>query len=287
MRTALKRLVHTAVLVVAGASVLGAPAPAVGADALALKWTKGQTLKYRISTQTATMQVMGRNEQKSKMSAVMDLALEVKDVGSDGAATMEAKYIAVKGEVEDTAGTKRAYDSSKKPGEPGNDPEFARTMQMLDKPFSVVMEPSGKVRDLKGLSEIVGAPPGSEEGLRLAFEQTFFVLPEKPAAVGDTWSRGATMGLVRSEAVYTYRGTADKVATLDMDVKFTLPEAEMQGMRYELQPGSKGVGVVAFDTEAGQIKHAEATVNLGVKVIGMQGEGAQSQEMKMSLDRLQ
>lgn len=249
------------------------------------KWTKGETLRYRISQQTVSE--MSGLPGVGSMSVTMDMLQEVTltavDVDAAGKATLEYRTTRIKATTSTPMG-QNTYDSAA-PGAPG-DAATARVGQtlgaMIDKPITLVMAPTGKVERVQGVSAImkealkdtpqlpITGASGldgmmSDEAMQALWSRYFTAVPDHALTAGESWQAEATMtaaGMsMTTIAKNTFVGleTVDGRSLVHLKHDMTLKPAgggdmNMGGMSISAQMGEgSGSGESWFDAATGHV----------------------------------
>lgn len=268
------------------AAVAALASTALAEDGLKWAWTKGQTINYKNATDANVDLITPQGPMKQTVAMSMVMNLVVKEVAEDGAATIETKYTSAKIDMEVPMMGKMSYDSASKEQDENN--PMAAIGSALNKTFTMVVEPSGKIRSVKGLADLMGdlgqmGPMFSEEAMKANLEQSFYVLPDKPAAKGDTWTRTSEQEPLKMENVYTLNSVSGNSAEIAVDVKVSLSTDEVMGMKVTLDEG-KGKGTITFDN--GVLKRSEGTANFSIKLSSPQGEVTQKAVTKTTVEKV-
>lgn len=300
-----------------GVAVLASAGAALAQDAVTLKykWNKGDVLHYRsVQDTTGKMAAMGM-ERKTSQKQEFVHRLEVKEVGDDGAATLDMVVVSVKASMDQGTGTPGEYDSSKSGEELYVGPPQLRPMMetmgmLVGEHTTMVVDGMGSVRKVEGMNKVVEkmlAKMGSanpivarnlrntmgDEAVRGNMEQFFKVLPEKAVKPGDTWSSTFEQsspgmgGRMKVDSDWTFagpealNGTAGVKMTSVMKIDVA-PAKEGEetglapGMKMTVTDG-KGSGESYFDPKAGQLLKAVVNMNLPIEI----SMSAQGQNMAM------
>ncbi len=171
-----------------------------------LKWKfqKGQELRYRVSNKSTVDMAAMTLEHSTKTT----FSYAVTDVAEDGSAAITVKYEAVATQA--TGPMEYDYDSEKQK-EPPAHPAVQAMSRIVGQSFSLKMDPSGKVREVKGLDKMLEAlfkageddPQAalarqmlkqnfSDEAIRSNMQQMFMPLPEGRVGKGDSWKNDLT-----------------------------------------------------------------------------------------------
>ena len=264
------------------------PAYAQGVT-LRYRWTKGDTLTYRIDLHTTSLVtgMPGMAEMKIDQGLVQVVKITAVDVAADGSATLSETFVSMKMEMDGPMG-RLSYDTAA-PGSTAN-PMVQALRQTLDAivggAITIVQTPDGTIQRVDGASKILEqitkntlndpaaamAAQGlkaafSDEALKTTIEQSYPKLPSAAVKPGDTWPAQTAMG---NELIGRVVG----------DVKFTLKAVENAGapdtvlaridvglvLKQEITPppgpngmtmrlgDAKGAGEIVFDVAKGRIR---------------------------------
>lgn len=217
----IRRLSLLALLALASAALLSAAsaadAPALpsataapSSEPVALAWrlAPGEKLRYRM-TQEQIQRVSGAEQMTTLQRQVVVFTQEVTGVDAAGAASITARYEAVKLDVDRSrAGARISWDSTRpedrtRPAHPAVRPLTG----LVGLVVSYRISPEGKVTDARGFEKIVDlaleplagnpAASGAASQLRKSFgneamarqlETAFGVVPPRPVPQGATWT---------------------------------------------------------------------------------------------------
>lgn len=189
-------------LILAAATLL-----AIAQDRVELKWKfqKGQEFRYCV-TQKSTVDMAAMTLEQSVKTT---LSYTVDEVAEDGAASVTIKYESVAAKA--TGPMEYDYDSERDKEVPRH-PAVATMARMVGLSFTVKMEPSGRILEVKGFDKLLeailkdaGDDPQvpmmremlkqnfSDETMRSNMQQSFLPLPPGPVAKGDSWKNEMTM----------------------------------------------------------------------------------------------
>jgi Family of unknown function (DUF6263) len=195
--------------------VSAAPAYAQGVT-LRYRWTKGDSLTYRMTNQTnsSISGMPGAGDLTVDQTMTQVLKVTAEEVAPDGVATLRQSFQAVRMEMNGPMG-KVVYDSSVPDKTPDPQAEaMGKVMgSLVGESIIVVMAPEGTVRKVEGASRILdkvmqgmSADPAaaaaaqglktmlSDDALKATLSQSFSMLPTEPVKAGDTWTGKISMG---------------------------------------------------------------------------------------------
>ena len=259
--------------------------------ALRYRWTKGEEVRYRTTTQT-DMQMSGlpgMGDMNVTMTMVQVNKFVVDDVAADGAATLRNTYESIKLSMNVPMMGDVTYDSANPSASAGNpmSDALAKTVgAMAGETITMVVAANGKVGKIDGLAKVVekakagastsGAAMGlgnmdammSEEGQRSAIEQMFSLLPEKPIKVGEGWKNeynipGAAGAAQNVSVAYTLKGQENALARVVStgSTKSSGPPAAMGPMTVTIGDGTSQSEML-FDVKAGRMRKATGTMSV-------------------------
>ena len=276
-------------LILVGLVVSAAPAYAQGVT-LRYRWTKGDSLTYRMTNQTNSsisgMPGAGNLTVDQTMTQVLKVTAE--EVTPDGVATLRQSFQSVRMEMNGPMG-KVVYDSSAPDKTPNPMVEaMGKVMgSLVGESIIVVMAPEGTVRRVEGASRILervmqslSADPAaaaaaqglkamlSDDALKTTLSQSFARLPADPVKAGDTWTGQLAMGnevigRVAGASTFTLKaieGTADaplaRIA-VGLALKQEVVPAPSGPMGMVMKIGdSKGEGEILFSVAKGHIQRS-------------------------------
>lgn len=264
-------------LAMATAAVCCLAATAQAQVQLKWKFQQGQKLNLQLAQDmTIAMAVQGQAiNQKIRMG--MDLAWNVKEVDSQGVATIDQKFSRIRMNM-DTPFGKIEVDTDKAEHE-GPAAQIADQLKPLTQgTITQKMDPSGKVLEVKldeKATEALANNPQfkemfGEQGMKEMFGQSMVMLPEKAVNMGETWnnSLGAKtpFGEVKLDSQYTYQGMAEhngkQMAKIGIKgtMKIAKDEAAPQQPQQQLKLDIKDsniTGTAWFDVDAGRLANSE------------------------------
>lgn len=259
--------------------------------ALRYRWTKGEEVRYRTTTQTEMQMsgLPGMGDMNVTMTMVQVNKFVVDDVAADGSATLRNTYESIKMSMNVPMMGEVAYDSANPSASAGNpmSDALAKTVgAMAGETITMVVAANGKVGKIDGLAKVVekakagasasGAAMGlgnmdammSEEGQRSSIEQMFSLLPEKPIKVGETWKNeykipGAAGAAQNVSVSYTLKGQENAMARVVStgSTKSSGPPAAMGPMTVTIGDGTSQ-GETLFDVKAGRVRKATGTMSV-------------------------
>ena len=268
-------------------ALLASAAP-VHAQGVTLKyrWTKGESLTYRMGQQTASTVtgMPGISEVKLEQNMVLMLKITAEDVAADGTATLSQTFESVKMDMSGPMG-RVSYDTAA-PSAIAN-PMVQALRQiftgMVGASITIVQAPDGSVRKVEGATKVmdrivksaqgdpaaIAAAEGmksilSDEAVKATLEQSFPKLPAAALQPGETWQAqlamgNDTIGRVTGDVKFTLKAVegAGDAATAQIAVALTVkqdvaPPPAANGMIVKMGEG-KGTGDIAFDVAKGRI----------------------------------
>ncbi len=273
-----------------------------------LRWRgkAGDVLRLRLSMSQTFENSMVPQAVESETTFVFHQ--RVKSVSPEGIGTMELDYEAVRMRL--TGPMSTSYDSTLEGDAAGqNDSEMAALFgPLLAASIELEIEPSGRIRELRGLEQALQDAFDNLENdqMREAFKQMFGeeslrrmvelqVFPDKPVAVGDTWQRDMDMkvpmlGTMRFDFDNEFRGVerhngtdcarVDVGGTIELDssgADFPVPmEASMAD--------SDVSGTMFFDLENGFLVESEMTNALDLEMSFEPGGESEEVGIRMSIE---
>ena len=298
---------HVSMLAAATAvAVLAIPAGAYRQEAtLAYKWTKGETLRYRMAQTTdTTMSGLPGGMPDVTLNQVLNQAFKmtVDDLAADGVVTLSQVFESMRMEVTTPAG-KVVIDSATPPAGAAPQEQIAHKIfaALVGEPLTVVLAPSGKVQKVEGFNRLIDKMAASvpsdpaasaairqlkagmgDEQMNAMFSQGFPQFPQRALKAGDTWSTSASMpnpvfGAVNTTTELTLASIDGRTAKLLAKTKMERdPKAEgMQapmGMKPDMGP-STGEAEMFFDIANGRLRSATANIVMPLSMSGTAPDG--------------
>ncbi len=286
--------------------VLAVPTGAYRQEAtLAYKWTKGETLRYRMAQTTdTTMSGLPGGAPDVTLNQVLTQAFKmtVDDLSADGVVTLSQVFESMRMEVSTPAG-KVVIDSATPATSAAAPEQIAQKIfaSLVGEPLTVVLAPSGKVQKVEGFNRLIdkmaasvpGDPAASaairqlkagmgDEQMNAMFSQGFPEFPQRALKAGDTWSTSASMpnpvfGAVNTTTELTLASIDGQTAKLVAKTKMELdPKAQGRpapmGMKPDMGP-STGESEMIFDLASGRLRSATANIVMPMSMSGTAPDG--------------
>ena len=290
---------------------VAAPRASVQEVTLAYKWTKGETLRYRLTQKTATtMSGLPGGMPDAKLDQLADqvFKMTVDNIAADGTVTLSQMFESMRTDI--TSGGGQVSFDAAKPDPSAAPPEQAVQKlfaAMLNEPFTVTLTPTGRVIKIEGFTRVMdkmfaAAPPSdpqtagaiqqmratlSDEQMMSMFSQGFPEFPARPVKAGETWATETTVKnpalgallMSTSLALAAVEGTAPsrvaKITTkvkMERDPKSPAPQGPM-GMKAEMGVAN-GEGETLFDIGKGRLQRATTSINIPISMSGTGPDGS-------------
>ena len=301
------RITQKAGLVAAALALATAvvPAGAFRQDVtLAYKWTKGETLRYRIDqTNNTTMTGMpGMPEIALSQNANQILKMTVDDLTADGVVTLSQVFESMRMDITTPAG-KMSIDSAA-PNANATPPELITQKifsALVGSPIRIVLAPSGQVEKIEGYTQLldkmaatIPADPAAaaafqnmkagfgDDQMKAMFSQGFPQFPAKPVKAGDSWSTtlrlpNPALGTTINTVALTLASADGQIAklvgkvTIETDPKAP-PATGMMGMKTELTTAN-GDAEMLFDVAKGRLRSATTSITMPLSMSGNAPDG--------------
>lgn len=258
---------------------------------LKLRLTPGAKFGLKTTSVQTVFQNLGGRSQNLSQTFGFGYTFLVDEIGEDGIASVTVLYDSVLVKQHSPEGSVE-YDSSQaEQGIPPALKAFAalpgQSIRMKIGPTGVVHEVDGMTHLLRRLISQLNLPAGperqlmektlesqlSDEALRRAMENMMAIYPEKPVAIGDSWTRGFAVNQgfpVIIDNVWKLRERKEGRAVIDVSAEIkTDPEAgavDMGGLPllYDMTGSQSGFLVVSEST--GWIDEGRLTQDLSGSV---------------------
>jgi len=289
------------ILVLAATVIVAASSAARAEKLLRWKFKAGETFHFVMNQEQSQKIKAGTTPITMTTTTNMYLTMKVDSVDPQEVASITQTIDRVQLKMTSPQGIGMDYDSAS-----GKPPEGLAKLTapvfeaMVKKPFTMKMDPRGKVSEMKlpqgfleSINKVAGGQLGniSEEGMKqMTGAQGMAVVPEKPVSVGDTWTQQAGMdmpmlGKIAVKYTYKYEGTEkrggqelEKIAhTLEMDIS---PQKDKPQPFQIKMTDQKMQGTTYFDGQAGRLveNKTEGTLKMSITAAGQEIE----QEIDMS-----
>lgn len=282
-RPSRRSLIRLAALAVLASAANGEPA-AENATLVRLTLVPGREVVQRVTSRSRI------TPEKSKSpivtTAIYTLRQRINGV-SDDRAMMECRIERLiyhaRGEDQES------HFDSEEPPSPGERADRLHVRGAIGKPFSVEIDSLGRVYDVRGaatvpnpnvnpndsggdprLAELVGA-----SRLRALLLSLYAWVPEKPIAVGQTWTRkeSAPMGVLTLTRTNTLRLIAARADRLELRGRIDVGQEPGPGVVTEgivvtgrIIPATPGAATIVFDPSAGALVSMEANLSFGLTI---------------------
>lgn len=291
-------IVRRRVLTLAGILIIAALLASCGGGDkkldLRLRLEAGKSYGTKMVADQIITQTLGGQTQIMTQSIGMAYTYDVQGVETDGTMRVKVTYDWVRVAQDGPMGS-FSYDSAHAPA---TIPEAARAYTALvGQGFFLQLRPNGEIVDVQGVDQMLahmldamGVPAGSErdeleaslrsqfgnEALKESFEKAALFYPDKPVAVGDSWSKDISLetGMPMVLATtWTLKARKDGVAVVETrsDVRRN-PEAkpvEMAGMTIAYELSGEQSGSMELDEKTGWLLNGTMKQNLAGQISAM------------------
>ncbi|MGV2342227.1 MAG UNVERIFIED_CONTAM: hypothetical protein LVR18_52465 [Planctomycetaceae bacterium] len=174
--------------------VLASVVPVAAQEKLAWKFTSNESLKYVVEQSTKMQMSFGGQKQSMQLKQTLDMDWKINEIAPTGDAKMVQTIGRVQVESDGGLVGGFKYDSSDSaaPTSP-----VAKSMadvfsRIINKPFAVTMQPTGKIGAVEVPEELLTALAGSggamsEDTLKQLMTQSAVTLPTEGIKKGDSW----------------------------------------------------------------------------------------------------
>jgi hypothetical protein len=261
--------------------------PAAEKTEMVLKFQKGQKLEYveKLANNFHSTN-QNRPDSETKRSLEYGIAQEVTDIDDKGVATIQTKYSYIKERTEGWSSISDEFDSTDKEQleEAKKDDNLKIYPAILEKPFTMRVDKTGTVLEVKGVTAIVQevfkgnqmAQKGwlkrfSDEVMKETF-QSYYLLPKEKVGKGDSWTGAHKFsdptGTVKVEYKLTFEGTEKLGEHQCAKMKVEVTNASIEsgtGPATISSYSAQGSGNYYFDTANGMLVKLEMKMSYTVK----------------------
>ncbi len=271
--------------------------PAIAQEKLAWKFNSNESLKYVVEQSTKMQMSFGGQKQSMQLKQTLDMDWKINEIASNGDAKMVQTIGRVQVESDGGLVGGFKYDSSDSvaPTSP-----VAKSMadvfsRIINKPFAVTMQPTGKIGAVEVPEELLSALAGSggamsEDTLKQLMTQSAVTLPTEGIRKGESWENvqnvDMPVGVMTINSKLTFNGidAATGFAEIQMQPTITIKSKEGSPQQITLK-SAKGGGKVLFDQKAGRVAQSDVdlTMELTIKQLGQQIDQIVEQKTVMKL----
>jgi hypothetical protein len=260
---------------------------------LRYRWTKGEVVRYRTTTQTdMTMSgIPGMGDMNVTTSMVQVTKMVTDSVAADGTATVKVTYESVKMSMSIPMMGDVVFDSANPAAAAGN--PIAEGLKplgaLVGQEFTITSSPLGKILKIDGLGPIFdkvkaqleasGAGAGglggannlssilSEDAQRSTMQQASAPFPEKPIKAGESWDNSFKIPNPFGQQLVAYKYTLKDVTgdtariMTAATVKPDGPATPMGPMTVTMGDGT-GQGEITFDVKSGRARKTVSTLSM-------------------------
>jgi hypothetical protein len=287
-------------------AVVAAPSAVVARQDVTLryKWTKGETLRYRL-TQRTTSTISGVPGSAGGMTVEQTLGQvwneAVEDVAEDGTTTLRATFESIIVDMSTPMG-RMAYDTAhpESASDPGSTLK-SMLANMVGESFTVALSPAGVVLRVEGLTRLgdkmfASLPANaatmlggfrqvmSDDAMKQNMSQTYLMFPDRPLKAGDTWNDQVTtvnpigtITISSASALKTVAGAADTqvvtlASTLTLRQDSSTPGAGPMGMTVKMDEAT-GERETLFNAGRGRIERVTTNLTMPMSISGTGPDG--------------
>lgn len=279
-------------------TVYGGAASSARAAGLRWKFKPGETLHYVMDQKTVTaVKAGGPQDLKSTMSQTIDLEWAVKELGSDGQASLTQTITRVRTKIESAFG---AFEFDSKEAKDPDGPVAANLAPLLralvGAEFAFKMNELGELSDVKVPEKVLeslkksgtlGGAAGmfSEEGLKNMVTESSLAFPKEEFEKGKSWTRQTKipmppLGTMVLDKTYRYQGGEPKggkdLERIDLVTKVDFQLTPGDDIEVKIQ-AQEGEGRFHFDNGNGRI--ADSSVREKLEILFKLKVGDQSKEV--------
>ncbi|MFM7833775.1 MAG: DUF6263 family protein, partial [Planctomycetaceae bacterium] len=167
--------------------------------------------------------------------------------------------------------------------------------RIINKPFAVTMQPTGKIGAVEVPEELLTALAGSggamsEDTLKQLMTQSAVTLPTEGIKKGDSWENvqnvDMPVGVMTINSKLTFKGIDAATGFAEIEMKPTISIKGKEGSPQQITlTSAKGGGKVLFDQKKGRVAQSDVdlTMELSIKQLGQQIDQVVEQKTVMKL----
>ncbi|MDX1946055.1 MAG: DUF6263 family protein [Pirellulaceae bacterium] len=244
-----------------------------------LRWqlAEGDSLALSVRQETQSVVVFSGKETKTTIDLTMELGWQV-TAASEDILTVKQKVKRIVLKLNSPAAGAIEFDSQAQANLIGPARTVAATVSpLVGAEIEITLDRRGQVTGVKPLGEaaeklLAGGKDdegaGSAQAIQQLLRQPLAILPEKPVAIGDSWTTtsdlAAAVGKFQQEIVSTLAGEVEEGGQklLKIDQKWTLTPADPAAKPKLTLKSHQQTGTLLFAAAAGRLASAEQTQKL-------------------------
>jgi hypothetical protein len=268
-------------------------APLATAETYDLKQKVQPGTSWLVNSTVMDNKIQGgpQGNMQQKMRMLMVVKMEVGQPGPDGKMPVKLSYERIAQHMS-MMGMNMSYDSDQAEGQ-NSSPTAPMFKAMIDAPLEMKITPDGKVSDITGIDEMINAMGSnpqiaaaaqqmvSPEAMEKMINSSAAYLPDKPVAVGETWTRTETVpmpmgGALKMNMNFKLEQVRGDIAEIALDGTFNADEAKQnlpQQIEIKELVGSQK-GKIMVDRKTGQFESNKLnqTMNMTMAMTSPQGQ---------------
>lgn len=256
-------------------------------DTLQWKFRSQETLKYSVVQNMKTDMIIGGNNVNQTMNQAMDMSWQVLGSSADGNTVMNQVVNRIRMKMEGGAAGVIEFDtaSTDKPANPIIATMGETFQKIVNQPFQVTMQPTGKIEKVEVPPELLAALKSgaagnvsalNEETLKQMMKQSAVTLPRQTVGPNSSWTSKQSVqlpfGTMNIDSAMTYlQKDAVGNAIIDVVPKITVTPKEGAAIKMTLT-SAEGRGQVTFNIAQGRVAQSRLDLTMSMKIEAANGQ---------------
>ncbi len=262
---------------------------------LKLNLQKGKTYTYTTKTNmNMDMEVMGK-PMNTAGNVDFGFKLKVNDIDPQNNYQLSCSYNAIRFKM-NAMGMDMGYDSNN-PGDTSNENMMNGMLRkvfssMVGQTFKLTMSPKGEVMKIEGLNELVQSMTESirvpeqlkesmkkqmaqsfnEEQIKQGFAQGFYIYPDKPVKVGDSWHKNFDKAMnnlqMNQDMTFTVKEINSSAVVLELSGKISSSAGKDSAVAIKMDLSGDEKGTMEMSRTTGMVTNGNIDMNMKMSARG-------------------
>lgn len=256
-------------------------------DTLQWKFRQNETLKYSVVQNMKTAMKIGGNNVNQNMNQAMDMSWQILGNSANGNTMMNQVVNRIRMKMDGGPAGAIEFDtqSTEKPSNPIIATMGETFQKIVNQPFQVTMQPTGKIENVTVPQQLIdaikegaagNAAALNEETLKQMMKQSAVTLPRQAVGPNSTWTSKQSVqlpfGTMNIDSTMTFL-QKDSVGNAIIDVvpKISVTPKAGAPVKMELK-SADGRGQVTFNIAQGRVAQSRLDLTMSMKIEAANGQ---------------